>query len=30
MTEYDFNAVTRRTLEIKALDATMFENYQDL
>ncbi len=30
MMEYNFGAVTRRTLEIKALDATMFEYYQDL
>lgn len=30
MMEYNFGVVTRRTLEIKAIDATMFENYQDL
>lgn len=30
MMEYNFGVVTRRTLEVKAIDATMFENYQDL
>lgn len=30
MMEYNFGVVTRRTLEVKAIDATMFENYHDL